>query len=245
MAIGWNADGVPVGERLEVDGVAAVRKSKLNPVERARRLHVGERRRAQTRARLVAAAYKVFALHGAEVPTIDDIILEAGVARGTFYNYFETRDELFRAVADEIAVTINTRLDLARSGMTDPAERLSVSFRAFARYAVADPARGWILLRTLPILGGIGGDMTENVGREFAVAVESGRFSAMSATMALDLGIGFLIRIIYRLLVDRPGADHVDHAAAAMLVAFGLDVEEAKAIAFRPLPAEAVEERPA
>lgn len=221
------------------------RKTTVNPAERERRFHAGERRRAQTRARLLAAAYTLFALHGAEAPTIDDVILEAGVSRGTFYNYFETRDALFRAVADDIATSINTRLDIVRGAMKDPAERLSIGFRVFARYAAADPARGWILLRTMPLLGGINPVMTQDVELEFAAAVESGRFLATSATMALDFGMGFLIRIIYRLLTDRPSLDYVDQAAESMLIAFGLEPAEARSIAFRPLPAELIDRAPA
>ena len=219
-------------------GQIPARKTPFNPAARERRFHVGERRRAQTRARLLAAAYKLFALHGAEAPTIDDVILEAGVARGTFYNYFKTRDSLFRAVADDIATAINRRLDLVRTGMDDPAERLAIGFRVFARYAAADHARGWILLRTMPLLGGISPNMSEDVTREFAAAFESGRFRSTSATMLVDLALGFLIRIIYRLLVDRLRPDYVDQAAEAMLIAFGLEPAEARIIAFRPLPAE-------
>jgi AcrR family transcriptional regulator len=217
-----------------------MRRTSLNPVERERRIHLGERRRAGTRARLLAAAYTLFALHGADAPTIDDIIAEAGIARGTFYNHFKTRDELFRAVSEDIAASINARLDVILDRIEDPAERLATAFRIFARYAVADSTRGWILLRTMPLLGDVNPGMTKNVAREFAHAVDSGRIRCTSAAMAFDLGVGFLTRTIYRLLADQTPADHVEHAAAALLTAFGLDPSEAREIAFRNLASDRV-----
>lgn len=211
------------------------RRTALNPAERDRRVRLGERRRAQSRRTLLAAAHVLFARHGAEAPTIDDVIAEAGVARGTFYNHFKTRDELFRAVADDLAAAINERLDVALAGMVDPAERLALGFRVFARYAAAEPARGWILLRTMPLLGGVNPRVTEQVRREFAAGVDGGRFPALPMPVAFDLGMGLQLRIIYRLLAERAGTEAVDQAARALLIALGLDPAEADEIASRPL----------
>ncbi len=52
------------------------------------------------RQQLLEAAIKVFARHGYRTASIDDIIKEADVARGTFYLYFEGKKEVFLAVID-------------------------------------------------------------------------------------------------------------------------------------------------
>ncbi|MBI1744569.1 TetR/AcrR family transcriptional regulator [Candidatus Acetothermia bacterium] len=52
------------------------------------------------REQLLEAAIKVFARHGYRSTSIDDIIKEANVARGTFYLYFEGKKEIFLAVID-------------------------------------------------------------------------------------------------------------------------------------------------
>ena len=54
-----------------------------------------------TRARLVAAAAQEFARAGLERANVDAISLAAGYAKGTIYNYFASKEELFLAVVEE------------------------------------------------------------------------------------------------------------------------------------------------
>jgi AcrR family transcriptional regulator len=52
----------------------------------------------RTRAALVAAARVIFERDGFVNARITDISEEAGVAHGTFYTYFDSKEEIFRAV---------------------------------------------------------------------------------------------------------------------------------------------------
>lgn len=52
-------------------------------------------RRSQTRARLIQAAYEVFAQEGFGRSTVEQICERAGFTRGAFYSNFDTLDELF------------------------------------------------------------------------------------------------------------------------------------------------------
>lgn len=54
------------------------------------------------RAQLVAAAREVFAQRGYHAAGVADIIATAGVARGTFYNYFESKRAIFQEVLEEL-----------------------------------------------------------------------------------------------------------------------------------------------
>ena len=54
-----------------------------------------------TRARLLAAAAQEFARAGFERANVDGISLAAGYAKGTIYNYFPSKEELFLAVVEE------------------------------------------------------------------------------------------------------------------------------------------------
>ncbi len=61
-----------------------------------------EERKAQNRAKLLAAARKVFAEKGFGESTARDIVRETDLATGTFYNYFRDKDEVFRALLEEL-----------------------------------------------------------------------------------------------------------------------------------------------
>jgi AcrR family transcriptional regulator len=54
-----------------------------------------------TRAKLLAAAGEEFARVGLERANVDAISLAAGYAKGTIYNYFPSKEELFLAVVEE------------------------------------------------------------------------------------------------------------------------------------------------
>jgi AcrR family transcriptional regulator len=58
-----------------------------------------------TRQVLFAAAAEEFALHGYVGANINQISLAAGLAKGTIYNYFESKRALMLALIDELAVT--------------------------------------------------------------------------------------------------------------------------------------------
>jgi AcrR family transcriptional regulator len=58
--------------------------------------------RIDRRKQLVLVARKLFAKEGYHGASIDDVIQKAGVARGTFYNYFDNKRALFQAVLEEL-----------------------------------------------------------------------------------------------------------------------------------------------
>ncbi|WP_084255314.1 TetR/AcrR family transcriptional regulator [Nocardioides sp. J54] len=59
-------------------------------------------RGARTRARLVQAARTVFERDGYLDARLADITSEAGTASGSFYTYFDSKEEIFRAVLEEL-----------------------------------------------------------------------------------------------------------------------------------------------
>ena len=59
---------------------------------------------AETRMRLVESAIEEFALEGYEGANINHITLNAGVATGTIYNYFHSKNDLMLAILTEIGI---------------------------------------------------------------------------------------------------------------------------------------------
>ena len=59
------------------------------------------RKGIQTRARLLEAARAVFEETGFLEARISDIAERAGLSHGSFYHYFESKEQIFREVADE------------------------------------------------------------------------------------------------------------------------------------------------
>jgi AcrR family transcriptional regulator len=59
-----------------------------------------KRRREETREKLLRAAYSVFATHGYDRATVDEIVREAGFSKGAFYVHFESKEDLFWAMLE-------------------------------------------------------------------------------------------------------------------------------------------------
>lgn len=93
--------------------------------------------RHERRAQLVAAATEAFARQGVAATSVADIVRAAGVAQGTFYLYFTSKDDVILAVVAGVAETMLTSLQ----GRLDTAEMPAKDrLRAFGRL-LADLAR--------------------------------------------------------------------------------------------------------
>ena len=68
----------------------------------------------QTKARIVAAAWKLFYEQGYDDTTIDDIVLESNTSKGSFYHYFDGKDSLLGSLSmifDEKYEELRDKLD--------------------------------------------------------------------------------------------------------------------------------------
>jgi AcrR family transcriptional regulator len=67
-------------------------------------------RGAQTRAKLIAAAQALFERDGYLETSVADIAKRAAVAHGTFYTYFDSKEDVFAEVADALVVDFQSAL---------------------------------------------------------------------------------------------------------------------------------------
>lgn len=103
------------------------------------------KRRAETRARLLAAAFGVFAEKGFGLVRIEDICSAAGYTRGAFYSQFDSLEELFFVLYDERATVISAQVDEALAAVTDPADLAGFVDRVSATLLLD---RDWLLVKT-------------------------------------------------------------------------------------------------
>ena len=79
---------------------------------------IGKKKRERTRGALLDSAISVFANKGYEGTRISDITAHADVANGTFYNYYQDKDQLLHDVALGLAVEITGRINEEMSDVT-------------------------------------------------------------------------------------------------------------------------------
>lgn len=79
--------------------------------------------RTGKRAELATVAARVFVERGVARTAVSDIVKAAGIAQGTFYLYFESKDDLLVAVAERFVVDIGSALEASISGPEASAPR--------------------------------------------------------------------------------------------------------------------------
>ena len=109
--------------------------------ERKRGAKRGVSRREATkeanRAAILAAAREVFAEHGYEGAGVRDVIRRTDLASGTFYNYFDGKDAVFRAVVEEVGADARRLRPRGAPGRAE--DFVAEGFRAFFAFIAAEP----------------------------------------------------------------------------------------------------------
>ena len=110
-------------------------------------------RSATTRAALLAAARELFAERGFIATGREQIAERAGVTRGALYHHFGSKEQLFRAVVEQLEEEIGEQVMLAAAGSPDAAEQLRLGCMAFLD-ACLDPAVRRVVLIEAPVVLG-------------------------------------------------------------------------------------------
>jgi AcrR family transcriptional regulator len=104
-----------------------------------------KRRRTNTTARLLDAAFEVFAERGYQAASIDLICHRAGFTRGAFYSNYESKDELFLALFDRHASQKVAEVHALTDGV-EPEVAIANLMAYFTDATEAD--RDWYLIST-------------------------------------------------------------------------------------------------
>jgi AcrR family transcriptional regulator len=99
-----------------------------------------EQRRQRNRAALLEAAIELFQKRGLRETKLEDICARADVSPRTFFNHFETREHLYRAIARQRAEQMAARIERQADDPRAVAERITALFAEIATYLAARPA---------------------------------------------------------------------------------------------------------
>jgi AcrR family transcriptional regulator len=73
-----------------------------------------------TRGQLIAVATRMFAERGYEDTSIEAVLREAGVSRGSLYHHFASKEALFEAVAEDVEGQVGSQTVAASAGADGP-----------------------------------------------------------------------------------------------------------------------------
>jgi AcrR family transcriptional regulator len=99
-----------------------------------------ERKKQETRQRLMGAAFRLFREQGYDATTVEQIAETADVAKGTFFNYFETKEAILPALAEWRLRQLEDVLLPERNAPASPVARIKLALCLVAEDPLSDPA---------------------------------------------------------------------------------------------------------
>lgn len=191
-----------------------------------RRAEIGQERRERTRQKLIAAAARVIATGGDKNATIDDFIQAAGVARGTFYNYFPTREDLLEALWTQVGKDPFLEIRNACATIEDPAERLIAQAHLVLKRSGEDQVWGWLVFALSGDTETVNADLRAYPTPDLEAGLKAGRIRYDNLDSARDLVVGTIRAGMKTQLNGQGSSEYADAICRMILLALAVPPTE-------------------
>ena len=166
--------------------------------------------------------------------TINNIVENAGVAKGSFYNHFPDKEALAAEVSSAIRAELEQVVRESNHNVTDPAYRLVRGICIHLQLAVADPRRAIIMLRGAGWSTATDNPLNEGIRTDIADGLASGRFEPRCEDAGVIQVIGAAFFTMLRIIEEQQSAAQAIELSTKVLTlvlcGFGLSEGEARRI---------------
>lgn len=153
----------------------------------------GDRRIARTRVALLEAAQRLLATRSIDGISIDEIVFEADVAKGSFYNHFDDKDalanDLFAMIRGHAAEIVQEAVEPDAS----PAVKLLTGSYVLIKFTCEHPESASAMMRLSPELLSRKAPLNIQAKSIINDGIETGEFSGMPADSATLMVIGVML----------------------------------------------------
>jgi AcrR family transcriptional regulator len=208
------------------------------PAADAPRVSRLDRRKARTRQALIDAAVRLIGEGRGDRASIQEITEAADIGFGSFYNHFDSKEQLFQIASEEVLERWGKMIDRAGAGITDRAELFAVGVRITGRLGWTHPdIAGFLTGSGLDVLD-IPTGLAPRALRDIQAGRDEGRFTVPDAEIALSAVAGGMLGLLRmcRRHPERVDETTVDQLAEAVLRMLGVPAPEAARLAALPLP---------
>lgn len=166
-----------------------------------------ERNKASNRSALLVAAKAVFAEMGYGAASVRDIIRRTDLAAGTFYNYFTDKQEIFRAVVEELTTELRNQHSSGRRTANTIESFVYGSFKSYFTFIAGDPdlvnfsRRNASAIRTLldqpeitPLFDDLRTDIADGIARGLLPQTDVEYLAASFAGIAFEVSMVMVTR---------------------------------------------------
>ena len=187
----------------------------------------GRGKRERTRAQLIDATAELIAKGGADSATVMEITNTAGLASGTFYNYFNDRSEIIAETALRIIEQISSKINQEGQSESDIAVRLAAGTRRFVDICYNHPIWAWAVLHAVDYLPNLRPQIYRYIGSTVHIGHELGQFSDEDE-FTLHMLCSMLFGAVRSRLAGATGPETGSRVAEMQLRVLGVDFEKAR-----------------
>lgn len=192
-------------------------------------------RAQRTRAALLAAGLELLAERPIDAVSIDELVVRAGVAKGSFFNHFADKTAFAGAVAQQVRKALEERVDAANRDERDPVMRLAGGMRVAIEFALQDRVQAIIMLRGLQETTWIDHELNRGIRADIdgAKAQNLLRREAESSGVRYWLGLCHVavLDTIERRLGRHEAAERLRDMLVLGLCGLGIDPQRSRAVA--------------
>ena len=204
--------------------------AKIDPAKRA---EIGRAKSARTREQILGAARLLYARQAVESVTVDDVVREAGVAKGTLYVHFKNIEAVQMAVADELTQTFVDLLQPRRAIFENPVERIADGCRTFLQQATVNPTWGGLVARYAWSFPTVGSAARGLLAEDLREAARRGLITEISPDLGSAIVVGIVLQVMLSASEGNVRSPDVPSAVTAILQSLGVSRREAHAIVRR------------
>jgi AcrR family transcriptional regulator len=194
----------------------------------------GNPRAERTRAALIGAGRRLYSERPFDAVTVDDIVQAASVGKGSFYNHFEDREALVRAITAEIRAMVETAVTLANDGVSDPARRMARAVCTYLRFALDNAEPAGVLVRIHSGHTSLSTPLNRGLVNDVETGLAAGRFAVPTVEAGVLLVLGATQLALVRVVQEPTPAFAVSlsqQMCALILRGLGVAAPEADLIA--------------
>ena len=202
------------------------------------RVRVAALRREEMQLHLLFSGLTLASTNSIYELEVEDVIKQAEVSRGSFYNYFPSLPALYEGLAKQLMQEFSGLIDDSMPNGLDTATRLASTMRMLMRLVVDFPMLGRFLTQIQWPNQNSDTEIFQNIIRDIQLGIKEGCFNNMPASIGANIAIGSLIGGIHTMLLKRPAKAFEDQVTNQVLIGLGIDAKIASKISQAPLPAK-------
>jgi hypothetical protein len=202
------------------------------------RVRVAALRREEMQLHLLFSGLLLASTHPVHELEVEDVIKQAEVSRGSFYNYFPSIPALYDGLAKQLMQEFADLINAFMPQGLDTATRLATAMRILMRLVVDFPMLGRFLTQMQWPNQNSDTEIFQNIIRDIQLGIKEGSFNNMPASIGANIAIGSLIGGIHTMLSKRPAKGFEDQVTNQVLIGLGVDTKSASKISQMPLPAK-------